>query len=165
MKTEITGYWTFFCNPLFWHIDKFLETNEKDDTFDVKDWHEQHIKPGHLGIIRVGFDNRSKKELAGRQKLERGIYGIVQTLDEPKMTLDKPTHYPDAKVPQVPRLQVKIHYLKNLLQQPLLLTAIEENPIINADQYLIQGFRSASMPLKVEAYNVSLPLTTSCFPF
>ena len=29
---DVTGYWTFFCNPKKWEIDRFLESNIEYDT-------------------------------------------------------------------------------------------------------------------------------------
>ena len=29
-----TGYWIFFCNPKYWQIDEFLETDEINSTED-----------------------------------------------------------------------------------------------------------------------------------
>lgn len=93
MKTEITGYWTFFCNPQIWEIDKFLATNVEYDTYQVNGWYKDNINPGQLGVIRVGNDNRSKEQLGERKKLSSGIYAVVEILDTPKISTELSEFY------------------------------------------------------------------------
>lgn len=161
MKNETTGYWTFMCNPVFWSIDDFLKSNVREDNFNVNDWYEQHTKPGHLGVIRVGLDNRTKEQLKNKPKLKPGVYGIVQILDHPKMAFDNPANYPNPQDAMVKKLRVNILYLQNLLSKPLLLEEMRENGILNKDPFLINGFQRSSMPLKAETYHEILRLTGS----
>src|SRR4051794_10605310 len=76
VKTQTTGYWTFFCNPAKWQIDEFLATNRETDDYQITDWQEVWFKPGQLGIVRVGVDQRTKGQLGSKERLSPGIYGI-----------------------------------------------------------------------------------------
>jgi hypothetical protein len=51
MKTQPTGYWTFFCNPARWQIDKFLERNIEHDDCTIADQQASWFKPGQLGLV------------------------------------------------------------------------------------------------------------------
>ena len=152
MATEVTGYWTFFCNPAKWEIDKFLATNTEYDTYQVNDWFTDSVKPGQLGVIRVGIDKRNREQLPGRQKLKSGIYAIVEVIDIPKISREVSDFYLNEEDQGQEKLRVKIRYLKNLLNTPLLLDNLKQNPVINQDQYLIGGFQRSTMPLKKEAF-------------
>src|SRR6218665_1820925 len=120
MENKPTTYWTFFCNPNKWEIDKFLSTNIEYDTYRVNDWYRNETMPGQLGIIRVGLDKRNKKTLQGRQKLRAGIYAIVEVISFPEITNEVSGFYIDEKENGQEKLRVKIRYLKNLLNKPLL---------------------------------------------
>ena len=97
MTTEVTGYWTFFCNPAKWQIDQFLATNTEYDTYRVNDWYKDSVKPGQLGVIRVGVDKRTKEQLGTRQKLSSGIYAVVEILDSPKISTELSNYYLDEE--------------------------------------------------------------------
>jgi hypothetical protein len=58
VKTQPTGYWTFFCNPAKWQIDEFLATGREDDDYQITTWQADWFRPGQLGVVRVGVDNR-----------------------------------------------------------------------------------------------------------
>jgi hypothetical protein len=152
MTTEVTGYWTFFCNPAKWEIDKFLATNTEYDSYQVNDWYKDSVKPGQLGIIRVGVDNRTKEQFGGRPKLNSGIYAIVEILDTAKISTEVSQFYLNDEDQAKEQLRVKIRYLKNLLNRPLLLDSLKQNPIINQDQYLIGGFQRSTMPLRKDTF-------------
>ena len=152
MKTEITGYWTFMCDPKRWEIDKFLATNNEYDTYQVNDWYKDDVKPGQLGIIRVGIDHRTKKQLGERKKLSPGIYAVVEILDTPILSTDVSEFYLNEEDQEKEKLRVKIRYLKNLLNTPLLLVKLKQNGILSRDQYVINGFQRASMPLRNDAF-------------
>ena len=152
IETTITGYWTFFCNPVIWEIDLFLASNKEKDTFQVNEWYKDYVKPGQLGIIRVGIDGRNKKQLGGRQKLKPGIYAIVEIIGMPKISKDVSNYYIEDKDQNQEKLRVEIRYLKNLLHTPLLLQDLKLNPIINQDKYLIEGFQRSTMPFKKAAF-------------
>ena len=152
MTTEITGYWTFFCNPQKWEIDKFLETDEIYDTYRINDWYTEHVKAGQLAVIKVGVDDRTKKELNGRKKLLPGIYAVVEILHEPKLMKEKSDFYLDEKEKKQDKLRVTIKYLKNLRHSPLLIGKLKANSIINQDKFLINGFQRSSMPLRKDVF-------------
>jgi len=153
MDTKITGYWTFFCNPAKWEIDKFLSTNTEYDNYQVNDWYEDHIKPGQLGVVRVGVDSRNKKQLGNRSKLSSGIYAIVEILDNPHMSIDNSVFYLNEEDQKQIKLRVNLRYLKNLLTRPLLLNKLKSNTIVNQDEYLINGFQRSTMPLKKATFD------------
>lgn len=152
METEITGYWTFMCNPQKWEIDKFLATNTEYDTYKVNDWYKDHVKPGQLGIIRVGVDNRTKKQLGERKKLSPGIYAVVEILDTPILSTDASEFYLNEEDQGQEELRVKIRYLKNLFNTPLLLVMLKQNEILSRDQYVINGFQRSNMPLRNDTF-------------
>lgn len=86
MKIEKkTGFWTFYCNPKKWEIDKFLGDNILEDTYSITEDQKLLFSKGQFGVLRVGVDRRNKKELGGRNKLEPGIYAIVEVVDKPKV--------------------------------------------------------------------------------
>lgn len=152
MTTEITNYWTFFCSPKKWEIDKFLSTNVEYDLYSVNDWYKNDVKPGQLAVIKVGLDKRNKNELQGKKKLKPGIYAVVEILDIPKLSKEDSEFYIDSKEQDKEKLRVKIRYLKNLLDKPLLLETLKESEIINQDKYLIEGFQRSNMPLRKDAF-------------
>lgn len=152
MTAETTGYWTFFCNPAKWEIDQFLATNTEYDTYRVNDWYKDSVKPGQLGVIRVGIDKRTKEQLGTRQKLSSGIYAVVEILDSPKISTEVSNYYLNEEDKGQEKLRVNIRYLKNLLNRPLLLDNLKQNLITNQDKYLIEGFQRSTMPLKKDAF-------------
>lgn len=159
MKTEITGYWTFYCKPSKWQIDKFLVTNSNYDTYQITEWQQEFFKPGQLGIIRVGIDSRTKSQLEGREKLKSGVYAIVEILSEPHYRTGEPDKYwigwSDKELKK-PIVDIKI--LANLLERPLLFEQIKDIPEIYEDKYLIPGFQASTMPLRRETFNKLLGL-------
>jgi hypothetical protein len=158
MKTEVTGYWTFFCAPKTWEIDKFLASNRDRDTYQISKWHENEMQPGQLGVIRVGTDKRTKTELGTNKKLDIGIYAIVEILDRPTYKLSSSEFYLDKDLGKVKRLRVDIRYVKNLLSQPILFRELGQHKKVNLDKYLVPGFQSSSMPLKKEAFEEILEI-------
>ncbi len=156
---DITGYWTFFCNPKIWQIDLFLNSGETEDTFKILDWQKDYFAPGQLGIVRVGIDRRTKNELNGRNRLKRGIYAIVEVLSFPDHFPESQRYYlyfDKSKHKNV--LRVKIKYLKNLLLNPIPLEILKDNPITSTDDYLINGFQGSAMPLKEEVFHSILQM-------
>ncbi len=153
MKIQSTGYWTFICNPAKWEIDKFLETNIEYDTYQISDWQKDFFHIGQLGVIRVGIDKRSVKILNRRKKLFPGIYAIVQVLSEPDYRGEKPDKFwVNWSEKELDKPVVRIRYLKNLLNSPLLLKDIKNDAQIQSDKYLLNGFQASSIPLKKETF-------------
>lgn len=152
-KAGSTGYWTFYSNPKKWQIDRFLETNNEYDTYQVTPWQKHFFKPGQLGVIRVGIDRRTKTQLEGRKKLIPGIYGIVEVISEATIRKSGPDKYRlEWSDKEFKKPIVEIRYLKNLLSKPLLLTSLSNNKAIKKDKYLIRGFQASSMPLEKDAF-------------
>lgn len=50
------------------------------------------------------------------------------------------------------RSRVKIRYIKNLLEKPILIKDIKDHPIINRDTFLVLGHQTSTMPLKEDAF-------------
>ncbi len=151
---DITGYWFFSCSPSIWEVDLFLKTNPEYGKYTINKNHRDKIWPGQLGVIRVGTDRRSKHKLQGRDKLHPGVYAIVEILDFPIWSIDEDDEfYVDKTLNKKERFRVKIRYLKNLINNPLLIRTMETNPTINQDTLFIHGFQSATWPLTKNAFN------------
>jgi hypothetical protein len=155
----VTGYWTFMCNPAKWQLDRFLEENIQYDVWHFNKWFLQDYKPGQLGVIRIGHDNRTKSQLQNHPRLERGVYAIVEIISHPHKRNDPPDKFWlkwGADDQERPVVDVK--YIVNLLKQPILLSEIENDPDIKTDRYLIRGFEAVSMPLNELAFTRLLDL-------
>ena len=152
-STQSTGYWTFFCNSAKWEIDKFLSSNIAADTYQVTNWQVDSFKPGQVGVIRVGVNRRTKIQLNGRQKLQPGIYAIVEILSEAQKRKDPLdefwTNWTEA---EMEKPVVKIRYLRNLLKSPLPSDRLKQNSSIS-DKYLLQGFQASSMLLEKSSFD------------
>jgi hypothetical protein len=149
---EATGYWTFFCNPRKWYIDDFLLSGETEDTFAISEFHKDFFKPGQLGVIRVGHDKRTLSQLNGKQRLKRGIYAVVEILEEPQLTKStEKSYWEDEGDGNEVRYRVKIRYIKNLLHNPILLDRLNLSGEAY-DKYLIEGQQGSSMPLNPLAF-------------
>ncbi|TKH04804.1 HNH endonuclease [Peribacillus simplex] len=151
-KVKPTNYWTFFCNPRKWYIDEFLLSGEIEDSFTVSDYHKNDFKAGQLGVIRVGIDRRNKKQLAGKQRLDRGIYAVVEILGTAELMKGTQKEYwEDESDEDKVRYRVPIRYIKRLLRTPILL----DNLVLSAeefDKFLIEGQQGSSMPLNPLAF-------------
>jgi hypothetical protein len=157
MKTKPTGYWTFFCNPARWEIDEFLLSGEKFDNYLVTPWQAEWFRPGQFGIVRVGVDKRSKKQLRGKKRLEGGVYAIVQILSTAKVPTEKDYDnesdlYWMGKWVRAGRKIVNLKYVKNLIERPLLIREIQKSKSF-ADDYLIDGFEGSTMPLLASVFD------------
>jgi hypothetical protein len=150
---EYTGYWTFFCNPKRWYIDDFILSGETLDTFSISEYHKHLFERGQYGVIRVGRDSRTLRQLAGKPRLDRGIYAIVEVLDTAQLQKStKKDYWEDEGDRDEIRLRVKIRYIKRLLNNPILLEYLhltEEE----YDYHLINGQQGSTMPLNPLAFN------------
>jgi len=149
---KTTGYWTFFCNPARWQIDKFLSSGHQDDAYQITKWQQEEFAPGQLGVIRVGVDHRNRQQLEGRPKLHPGIYGIVEVRSFAEKRVDAPDEFwldwsPDIQEKPI----VQLHYMKNLLANPILLSELKQDPVID-DPYVVRGFQASSMPLTSQSF-------------
>jgi len=149
--TDFTGYWIFFCNPKKWNIDVFLESGKVYDNFTVRDWHKDQFKKGQLGLVRVGHDHRTKDQLNGRDKLERGIYAVVEVLGEAELKEEPAPDYWNDNDLGGKKYRVDIKYIKNLLGKPVLLEDLT-NENFDYDKHLIDGFQSSTMPLDPKSF-------------
>lgn len=156
MKTEPTGYWTFFCNPAKWEIDKYLLSGKQFDNYMVTPWQEEWFRPGQFGVVRVGVDQRSRKQLSGKKKLQSGVYAIVQVISAARKPTKKDREnesdlYWIGDWAREGRKIVDLKYIKNLIERPLLVREIERSKSF-ADPYLVSGFQSSTMPLRASVY-------------
>lgn len=151
-KLSPTGYWTFICNPVYWAIDKFLESGETEDTFSIRKSDKDSFNIGDLGIIRVGRDDRTKKQLNGRKKLKPGIYAVVEVTGQPKlMASDNDGYWYEASKGTEVKYRVPIKYIHNLLDSPIYLEDLGDLGI-EKDKYLIDSFQGSSIPLKSKTF-------------
>jgi len=149
---KFSGYWTFFCNPARWQIDKFLSSGIQDDAYQINKWDQEEFAPGQLGVIRVGVDHRNRQQLEGRPKLHPGIYGIVEVRSFAEKRVDAPDEFWLDWSPEIQKKPVvQIHYLKNLLSNPILISEMKQDPGID-DPYVVRGFQASSMPLTSQSF-------------
>lgn len=152
MSVTPTGYWTFFCNPAIWDVQRFLSSNLTDDYYQIMDWQTDWFSPGQMGVLRVGTDKRNKSQLGGKKRLLPGIYALIEVMSEPEHRIvDNDPFWLQPPQSLLSRLIVDIQYVNNLLEQPLLLSILKNDPFIQ-DPYLIKGFQASTMPLMPEAY-------------
>ena len=159
-KTFPTGYWTFFCNPKIWEIDRHLSAELEVGNYRITPYQRNWFEVGQFGVIRVGIDNRNRKELAGRVKLKPGIYAIIEVINLPEETLsDRPEYYLHAPQKALqPSWRISYRMVKNLLKTPLLFESLKHDDLIMEDAYLLKGFQSATMPLHPLAFRRILEL-------
>lgn len=158
MKT--TGYWTFFCNPRIWEIDKFLKLGIEDSIYKVTKSHREYFEEGQMGIIRVGKDNRTKKELGEREKLKRGIYSIVKIHSTANfITDDNDPFWLDEEQRGKKEWRVHIKYLANHLDNPILLDDLKEMEEFEDEKVLINGMPTTTWPLGEKAFNKILEIS------
>ena len=154
-KIQPTGYWTFFCNPQKWAIDDFLKSGPIYDTFSINEWQRDWFKKGQLGVIRVGHDKRNKIQLNAKNRLQRGIYAIVEIIETPLISSMRDEHWLIENDGEKETYRVPIKYVKNLLNEPILLEDLAFKEEIY-DRYLIEGFQASSIPLKRETFEAIL---------
>jgi len=151
-KTQPTGYWAFFCNPKMWSIEEFIESGVKDDDFSITEWQKDWFRAGQIGVIRVGHDGRTKVELGGRRKLERGIYAIVLITGEASSMKANKKHWIDKSALEKQRYRVPIRYLKTMLDNPILIDDLSEVDGFN-DIGILDGRQASSWPLEPAAFH------------
>ena len=148
-KDPITGHWLFVCNPNRWAVDEWLGFGEQEILYKVSKNHSGFIKPGHQGLLRVGKDQRSKANRAGRPHLEVGIYAWVKAVDEPTVRSDPDLrgyyHREDATEPT---WRVKLKILNNMLKKPVLASLL---PNEQRFRYIHRPLQSSTLPLDESA--------------
>lgn len=143
MEVQPTGYWTFFCNPTEWpEMDDFLSSSRKYDDYLVTDYQAKWFNAGQLGVIRVGRDRRRADLRQGKERLQPGIYAVVEVLGKARAR-----NVRRGVVRQV----VDLKYLKKLLDRPVLLEQLKTYPAVN-DRYLLRGFQASTMPLDARTF-------------
>ncbi|RTE52769.1 EVE domain-containing protein [Arenibacter aquaticus] len=153
-KFNYTGYWIFFCNPKYWQIDEFLETDEINSTWRVTDWQSAHFQKGQFAVIRVGKDSRTKKELAGKEKLQAGIYGIIEIMSQAQPMLDSDGQFwLNQNKYGEKRLRVKIRYIKKLLDNPILLRDLQNLTDFQNEKALLNGRQASSWSIKKDTFD------------
>ncbi len=156
-KIRHEGYWLFFCNPVIWDIGEFLSKNPEHGNYLITKHHRNNFYPGQLGLIRVGVDRRSKKKLGKKNKLQSGIYAVVEILSEPQLVGGSEDRMHISKEYESDSYSVKIKFLKNMLETPLLLKEIEEGMILESDKRTIfQGRQASSWPLSRTSFEMLL---------
>ena len=71
--------WVFVCNPKKWHVDDFLRSGERFDSWALDDrFLSVPPKPGDVALIRAGNDARSDQARNGNPKLTPGIYALCE---------------------------------------------------------------------------------------
>lgn len=163
---EYNGYWIFLNNPRKWDVQKCLEDHLKNSfnlKWKIKESQSKYFKIGQLGILRVGTDQRNKNELAGRKKLDSGIYAIVQVVNNPEKDIINNSEYFEyfntEKDSEEKTYRVEVKIIKNLVNNPILLKEIINIPEIINDPYLIKGLQMSTIPLSEKAYLKIIELT------
>lgn len=161
-KTNYTGYWIFLNNPKNWELDRFLEDNLDNKNINlawtITEWQKDGFKVGDYGIFRIGKDRRTKKELAGRKKLDSGIYAIGKVVSLPHLK-EKEEVWDNEYNINKDSSYLKSHYcidleiVNNLVKNPLILDKIRNIKEIEEDKHLIPGFQGATIPLSEKAFN------------
>jgi len=153
-KFNNTGCWIFFCNPKYWQIDEFLETDEVYSTWSITDWQKNYFQKGQFAIIRVGKDSRTKAELNGKERLKAGIYGIVEIMSRAMPMPDSDGQFriqPENNRDE--RLRVKIRYIKKLLDNPILLSDLKNLNDFQNEKPLLNGRQASSWSIEQETFN------------
>lgn len=157
-----SGYWIFFCNPRYWQIDEFLETEEVNSTWRIPEWQKAYFKKGQLAVVRVGNDTRTKVELAGKTRLQAGVYGIVEILSVAKLMPDSDSQFWLSKEKyEENRLRVKIRYRKKLLDAPILLDDLRSRAEFEKEKPLLGGRRVSCWSIRKEAFDAICKLADS----
>ncbi|MBI9108909.1 MAG: hypothetical protein JEZ04_19355 [Spirochaetales bacterium] len=150
---EISGYWAFSCNPERWEIDTDLNNKIEYDTLTIRNSDKDKIHAGHMGVIRVGNDNRTKKYLNEKQRLLPGVYAIVEVITEPELMEEPILEYWQSKGNTVQkRFRVKVKISRNLITCPILITQ-EDFWDSNDDSLLIKGFQGSTFPISSYSFD------------
>lgn len=151
---EDSRYWIFYCNPKYYPIDDFLDSGELELTWGTHESQRQLFNIGDRGIIRVGLDGRTKKQLNGKQKLESGIYAIVQIISIPDDMPDSDSENCSPNLnPEEFKLRVWMKILKNLSVSPILISDLRNIQATKLDEALIKGRQLHSFPLSKLAFD------------
>lgn len=165
---EHNGYWTFFNNPAKWDIKSFLDKNSKKKMklqWKIAKTQVKYFEIGQLGVIRVGIDSRNKKDLNGKNKLQSGIYALVRVIKKPEFIEINDENYFDFFIDteglkKEKAYRVELEIVKNLIENPIIFSAVKDIPQLIKDKYLLPGIQKSTMPLSEEAYIKILELAS-----
>ena len=99
----------------------------------------------------MGRDRRTLEQLRGKPWLNSVVYAVVEILNAPILTSNAKEGY-WLENNEEERYRVPIKYLRNLLNNPILLENVDFSPS-EIDKYLLDGFQASSMPLNPGAFN------------
>ena len=151
-KVPVSGYWTFISNPKVWTDVYGVIERENEFNHQIRDADVNSIAPGHLGIMRVGIDQRNKIERNGEPKRNAGVYAMVEITSEAYLRPEEPI----ANLDQTDEKQrktyiVDIRFIKKLVGDPLTIGYLKTQAGIT-DKYLIDSFQGSSIPLNQESF-------------
>jgi hypothetical protein len=152
------GYWVFVCNPARWAIDRFFQMRIERDTWGVRHSDGPAFAPGHLALIRVGVDRRTRAELAGGQRLQAGIYAIcsVESSAYPGLGAND-DFWADGEQKAEGWPTVDIRYVKTYAGNPLTIARLrQEVPTVSS--LLLNGFQASSFPISREDFEAVVML-------
>lgn len=155
-------------NPNNWELDRFLEDNINNVgvklAWTLPEWQKDKFSIGEYGVFRIGKDRRNKQKLAGRKKLDSGIYAIGKVLSLPYIK-EKEEAWDNEYNINKDSSYLKSYYcidleiVANLVYSPLTFNEIRNIKEIEEDSYLVSGFQSATIPLSKVAFDKILELT------
>jgi predicted HNH restriction endonuclease len=146
-------YWAFVCNPKKWAIDKFLEKNIKHDSWGIRPSDRYKFAPGQLGIVRVGVDQRTKAELDGRERLESGIYALVEVESHAyEGTGAGDEFWTPGEQHEPGRPTVRIRYLRTYQENPLTIERLrEERPEMSP--HILNSLQASCFPISAQDFH------------
>lgn len=156
------NYWTFFTNPKYWYIEDFLNSDKVKEEiyYSIRLCDKENITIGDKGLIRVGIDQRTKLSLKGKDRLNPGIYAIVEVVSNAEYVKDSDLEFYEGDYNESEnkeKWRVKIKVIKNLINSPIIFKEVESE-ILNKDKYLVKGFQASTMPLLKESFYEAINL-------
>jgi len=164
--SEPTGYWCFFSKPMIWYSDVFLSSGRPNGDYTVEGRYQSDFRKGHLGLLRIGVDQRPREIRLERPKMVPGVYAIVEVLDTAHpLPPTNPDSLPEGSHFRGEKLRIRYRVLKNLLASPITVEQLKGlNP---TDQRLVRPQQSHRSPYRLapevfraiwELSGTSLPL-------
>ncbi|MGL5057848.1 MAG: HNH endonuclease, partial [Fusobacteriaceae bacterium] len=162
-----TNFWIFLNNPKYWDLEKFLSDSKETSlplTWTIPKFQKDYFYPNQYGVLRVGKDKRTLKELGSNKRLESGVYAIVQIISSAKekneehawdniYNLNNESSYLRAQY------CIELKIIHNLVDAPLFFKDISNIPQIENDKYLISGYQASSIPLSESCFNKLLKIS------
>ncbi len=169
---EKTGFWIFLNNPKYWDLEEFLTDNKSENKTLLWSTHRSQknlFSPDQYGILKIGTDTRTKKNLRGKNRIESGVYAIVKikshakNMDDLKKEGDESIWYNKYLLDEDAtylngKYYVELKIVKNLIDFPLLFKDVSEVSEIKNDRYLRSGVRTFTLPLSEKCFNKILKL-------